>query len=91
MALELVNGGEVTSNQLRANHADVTFFVNKGNVLYVTVNGKRRYAIVPTHAGEEYLKTSTPAMADEAGDAPDGYIGDGRPTGPPPDEPPGAP
>lgn len=51
---ELVDGVELTATEFQARRSDVTFFVAGGGVLYVTVNGKRRMALVPAHVGEQY-------------------------------------
>lgn len=59
MAIELADGGDITSGDLRTNHADVAYFVNAGNMTFVTISGKRRYAIVPVEAGEEFLARRT--------------------------------
>jgi hypothetical protein len=63
--LGLTDGKELTANQFQANRANVTYFVNAGHILYVTVYGARRLAMLPVPIGEAVEAVKTAAGPDE--------------------------
>jgi hypothetical protein len=61
----LFDGIKLPATDLKGIQADVTFFVASGGCVFVTVNGRTRYALVPAEVGEKYLteKTSGPTAS----------------------------
>jgi hypothetical protein len=53
----LFDGIKLPATDLKGIQADVTFFVASGGCVFITVNGRTRYALVPTQVGEDYLAT----------------------------------
>jgi hypothetical protein len=75
---ELFDGVDLTATDFVSRRTDVAFFVNAGNTAFVTINGKRRFALVPVEIGEDHLARhqAEAAAADEAGtdDSPGGQL-----------------
>jgi hypothetical protein len=64
-------GTDLTASQLISVRSELPFTADRGNVVFVTVLGERRYAIFPVELAVEHLRRTATTPADTDADTTD--------------------